>query len=70
MKSNKYFNIEFMYSDGICGRDYYILINNVKINVCSNNGDNTEAKEKTLNILNSLKIKYNKEIEFKHDGWI
>jgi hypothetical protein len=62
------FNVKLMYGDGFLGRNYYMFVNEVKIDICNNNGDFNIAKEKTLSILKALNIQYQREIKFEHDG--
>jgi hypothetical protein len=62
------FNVKLMYGDGFLGRNYYMFVNEVKIDICNNNGDFNIAKEKTLSILKALNIQYQGEIKFEHDG--
>lgn len=63
-------NIEFWCGDGFAGRSYYMLINGIKIPLCTNLGDPKEAIKNAENIFKAFNAEIPKEIIFKHDGWM
>ena len=60
--------VKLMCGDGFAGREYYMLLNGIRIEIVLNQGDHEEAKKRTIEIFQALKIDYEEEIEFKHDG--
>lgn len=68
IKGKNEIEIKFFYSDGLAGRDYYMTLNDVRIEICLNNGDDFVALHKAKLTLSKLKIEYNQPIEFTHDG--
>lgn len=62
--------VKLMYQDGFAGRNYYILLNGVRIEVHTPRERLDEAKLRVLEIFEALNIDYDKPIEFTHDGWM